>query len=177
MMEDLSLHVLDIAENSIRAGARNVEIIVEEEPEKDRLAITIRDDGEGMDRATVEHALDPFYTTKEDKKVGLGLALLAEAAHLAGGDVKVRSSQGKGTEVVATFGYNHVDRQPLGDMGETIKTLVIGHPEVAVTYEHRRGGEVFRFESERIKKRLSGDGIATPKGIRLLDEALRGEFR
>src|SRR5574341_535774 len=98
-MEDLSLHVLDVAENSIRAGARSIEIDLVEDRKKDLLTLRITDDGEGMDEATGRRATDPFFSTKEGKKAGLGLALLSQAAEEAGGRVVVESEKGRGTRV------------------------------------------------------------------------------
>jgi len=148
-MEDLSLHVLDIVENSIRAGAKDVEIRIDEGAKKDRLVIVIQDDGTGMDVSTMEKALDPFFTTKSVRKVGLGLSLFREAARAAGGDMVIQSEPGKGTWVKATFQHSHVDRQPLGDMVKTLEILIIANPDVRFRYYHRENGEVHRLDSKR----------------------------
>jgi DNA mismatch repair ATPase MutL len=146
-MEDLSLHVLDVVENAIRAGARQVRIRVDEAPARDYLEIRITDDGPGMDGRTLRSAVDPFFTTKSNRKVGLGLALLEEAAQAAGGSLAIHSQPGKGTTVQATFQYHHIDRKPLGDMTATLQTLVTGHPEIRFRYEHRRNGRMVRLDS------------------------------
>lgn len=156
-MEDLSLHVLDIVENSIRAGAKEVEIRIDEDVAKDRLEIEIQDDGAGMDVSTMEKALDPFFTTKSVRKVGLGLSLFREAARAAGGDLVLRSKPGRGTYVKATFRYSHVDRQPLGNMAETLRTLIIANPDVRFRYLHGKNGEEQLFDSGQ-----SGAGPAGP---------------
>jgi len=141
------LHILDIVENSIRAGAKDVEIRIVEDLKADRLEIEIRDDGAGMDQATLGKVLDPFFTTKSVRKVGLGLSLFREAARAAGGDMTVQSEPGKGTWVKATFQHSHVDRQPLGDMANTLRTLIVANPEVRFRYSHRKNGEEEGFDS------------------------------
>lgn len=146
-MEDLSLHILDIVENSIRAGAKEVEIRIEENVAKDCLEIEISDDGAGMDKTTIEKALDPFFTTKTVRKVGLGLSLFREAARAAGGDMTVQSEPGKGTRVKATFRHSHIDRQPLGDLAKTLETLIVANPEVRFRFYHGENGKELRFDS------------------------------
>lgn len=160
-MEDLSLHILDIAENSIRAGAKEVEIRINENVAADYLEVEIRDDGAGMDQATLEKALDPFFTTKTVRKVGLGLSLFREAARAAGGDMILKSEVGKGTWVKATFQHSHVDRQPLGDLAKTLEILMIANPEVRFRYYHLENGEEHRFDS----KRFEAESKASPAGL------------
>lgn len=148
MMEDLSLHILDLAENSIVAGADCIEIAVNENEKRDLLTIQVADNGRGMTAGEKKRARDPFFTTKH-KKTGLGLALLAQTAAIAGGKMAVESSLAKGTKVTASFRYHHIDRPPLTKMAETIMTLVFGHPEIDFRYHHRRNGQVFSFASLR----------------------------
>ena len=135
-MEDISLHVLDIAENSIRANAKNINIMIIEDKKNDLLTLTIEDDGEGMDDKTKEYALNPFFTTKKSKKVGLGLAFLSHSAEEAGGAMKIESEPGKGTKMIAAFKLGHIDRKPLGNLNETIKCLKTTHPEINITFDH-----------------------------------------
>jgi signal transduction histidine kinase len=135
-MEDISLHILDIAENSIRANAENINIVVIEDKMKDLLTLTIEDDGEGMDEKTKEYAQNPFFTTKSGKKIGLGLAFLSQSVEEANGSTKIESEQGKGTKIIATFKLGHIDRKPLGNLNKTIKCLKITHPEINITYKY-----------------------------------------
>lgn len=135
-MEDISLHILDIAENSIRAKAKNINIMIIEDKKNDLLTLMIEDDGEGMDDKTKEYALNPFFTTKKGKKVGLGLAFLSHSAEEAGGTMKIESNPGKGTKITATFGLSHIDRKPFGKLDETIKCLTVTHPEIKITFDH-----------------------------------------
>ena len=150
-MEDLSLHILDIVENSIRAKASRIEIKVIEDSGKDLLTIEIKDNGEGMDEETVKKVIDPFFTTKSTRKVGLGLPMLRQTARESGGDVEIESKVGRGTRVKATLVYSHIDRKPLGNMGKTLTTLIVGNPEVDLIYEHKRDGETCRLDTKKIR--------------------------
>ncbi|MDY0044729.1 MAG: ATP-binding protein, partial [Syntrophales bacterium] len=129
-MEELSMHILDIADNSTRAGATHIRIIVNESKMRDTLAVTIADNGSGMDEETKMKARDPFFTTKTVRKIGLGIPLIEQAAKAAGGEFSIESEKGKGTCVTATFKLSHIDRQPLGRLVETIITLIAGNPTV-----------------------------------------------
>ncbi len=135
-MEDFSLHLLDIAENALTAGASRIEIRIFEQTKENAMRIEIKDNGCGMDEQTAKQVLDPFYTTKSDKRVGLGLPLLAQAAREAGGDIEIQTAPGKGAVVRATFQLNHPDLKPLGDVLETMVTLACTHPQVQFIFEH-----------------------------------------
>lgn len=153
-MEDLSLHILDIVENSIRAKASTVMIKVVEDIEKDLLTIEIRDNGQGMDEETVKKVLDPFFTTRTTRKVGLGLSLLSQAARESGGNIEIESQAGGGTRVKATFGYSHIDRKPVGNMEATLTTLIVGNPEVDFIYEHKKGELEYRLDTKEVRARI-----------------------
>jgi signal transduction histidine kinase len=147
-MEDISLHLLDVAENGLAAGADRIAIRIVEETKKNLMTIEIEDNGNGMDQQALNKVLDPFYTTKPGKRVGLGLPLLAQAAREAGGDIGIETVRGQGTIVHATFQLNHPDLKPLGDVLETIATLAYGHPNVQFALEHQRNGtSVCRWDS------------------------------
>ena len=171
-MEDLSLHVLDIVENSIVAGAKNIEVQVLEDIKKELLSITIIDDGAGMDEDIVTQALDPFCTTKPNRRIGLGLPLFAEAAKMAGGNLLVESKKGKGTKIKASFQYNHIDRKPLGDMTETIITLIIGNPEIDLRYTHKTNDEICFLDTKELKSQLGEIPINSLKGIQIVKKVL-----
>lgn len=159
-MIELSLHIADIVENSTRAGAEVVAVSIEEDSAEDRLTISILDNGRGMDEATVQAALDPFMTTKANKKTGLGLSLLREAARKAGGDLTINSVPGQGTAVEAVFSLNHVDRQPLGDLALTFKMLLVSHPETEFQFEYAIDGRIFEWDSSAIYEAF-GDRLRT----------------
>jgi signal transduction histidine kinase len=133
-VEDLSLHILDVVENSLRAGARRVEVRLLQHGDG-RLLLTIRDDGRGMDSAERERALSPFFTSKGNKRFGLGLPLLAQAAQETGGGLTLESAPGAGTTVSAVFHADHIDMKPLGDLARTLRVLQATHPEVDFVLE------------------------------------------
>ncbi len=153
-MLELSKHILDIAENSIRAGCRMVSITVIEDLTADTLTLEISDDGKGMSADELKKALDPFYTTKKVRRVGLGLPMLKLAAELTGGSFRLDSAQGRGTTVNVTFGHSHIDRQPLGDIGLTIISLIAGSPRVDFVYTHRKEGREYRLDTRSIRGEL-----------------------
>ncbi len=146
------MHILDVVENSVESEASEVRIRVNEDVEKDLLSVEIEDNGRGMDQETVDKVLDPFYTTRTTRRVGLGLPLLAQAAREAGGDIEISSEVGKGTRVKASFRHSHIDRKPLGDMEQTLTTLIAGHPETHFVYEHRDPETSFRLDTDEMRK-------------------------
>jgi len=151
-MKDLSLHILDIAENSIRAGADLIEILIIEDIENDNLVLQIKDNGNGMDQETVANAKNPFFTTKNGKRVGLGLSLLYQATREASGSFDIISDPGSGTMIKATFKYSHPDCKPVGNISETLETLVLGNGNIDIVYEHRFGDEVVLFDTRKVRK-------------------------
>jgi anti-sigma regulatory factor (Ser/Thr protein kinase) len=173
-LQDLSLHILDIAENSIKADARTIEIKVTEDIKKDLLVIEIADDGKGMDRAFAEKATDPFVTTRTERRVGLGLSLFAEAARKSNGDLTIRSEPGSGTRIKATFQHSHIDRQPLGDIGQTLIALVTGNPEIDLIYRHKKNKNDYCLDTRRLKAERKDATRNLPDWIRTLEENLQG---
>ena len=136
-MEDLSLHILDVVENSIAAGASKIEIKITEDQATDLLVIEIKDDGRGMDKETLAKVLDPFYTTRTTRRVGMGLSLLAQASEECNGKFEINSKIGEGTEIKASFKYSHIDRKPMGDLKSTFIILITSYPEVNFVYAHQ----------------------------------------
>jgi len=169
-VEDLSLSILDIAENSANAWASEIRITVIEDKEKDLLELVIEDNGTGMDEATARRASDPFFTTRTTRRVGLGLALLKQAAQEANGEMRVESARGKGTKVTARFQASHIDRRPLGDLGGTIKTLVCGYPDIEFICLYRKDGMEKRFETKPLRDQLPGGRFASPEGLGILKQ-------
>ncbi|MDY7036870.1 MAG: ATP-binding protein [Thermodesulfobacteriota bacterium] len=168
-MEDLSLHILDIVENSTKAGATLVEISIKEEIAKDLLQIVIRDNGDGMDQEMVKKALDPFVTTRTTRRVGLGLSMLLQASKEANGNLSIKSEPGLGTEIKATFQVSHIDRKPLGDMGSSMITLIAGNPDVDFIYESDFQGERTTLDTRMIKAELDGmTAINNPAVLKLI---------
>lgn len=170
-MEDLALHILDIAQNSIEAGADTIRIEISEAPGEDRLEIKVSDNGKGMDRETLARAADPFFTTRGTRKVGLGLSLMAAAAQATGGRLSITSSRGEGTTVIAEFKLGHIDRAPIGDLETTLMVLLAGHPGIHILFRHRIGKRPFDLDSADLIS--SGIDVSTPSGLAALRRMLR----
>ncbi len=178
-MQDLSQHILDIAENSLRAGAARIEISILRDRVNDLLRVEVADDGIGMDAATLAKVRDPFFTTK-GKKTGLGIPLLAQAAEQSGGTLTIESAPGGGTRLAATFQWSNVDRPELGCITDTLMLLIGAHPEIDVVYEEREGARVFRFETRELKCELTDVPINAAASLaairRILDEHVKFEM-
>ncbi|PAB61387.1 ATP-binding protein [Anaeromicrobium sediminis] len=155
-MKELSLHILDIVQNSISAGAKNIEINICEHNEKNLFHVEIIDDGKGMNEETVKKAINPFYTTRTTRKVGLGISLFKMAAETCDGSFLLESKEGEGTRVKANFVRNHIDRAPLGKMEDTMVTLLMSNDKVDYLYTHEYENKTFKFETKEIKKILDG---------------------
>ncbi len=167
-MLELALHILDILQNTVEAGATCVDLTILEDEPADRLTIKVTDNGRGMDEQTAERVLDPFYTTRTTRHVGLGLPLYAEAAETAGGGLTVRSKKGEGTTVEATFQLSHPDRQPLGDMAGTLLAFLLAQraPELAYTHRVVRNAlseaREFTFDTAAVCAELDGVPLSEP---------------
>lgn len=172
MMQELSLNVLDVAENSVRADATLVEITVEEDTAADRLTIVIRDNGKGMTQEQIDSVIDPFYTTRTTRKVGLGVPFFRMAAQLSGGDLTIQSRVGEGTVVTATFGLTSIDRMPLGDMNGTITTLVQCNPHIDWVYTRRKDGREMVMDTRQFREILEDMPLDSPEVLRFLGDYL-----
>ncbi|MGI6251873.1 MAG: ATP-binding protein [Aminivibrio sp.] len=154
MLDDLSLHILDIAENGVNAGADAISIEIDHR--EDFLRLAVRDNGRGMDEDTVKSVTDPFYTTRTERRVGLGLPFLKQLTELCEGDFLIKSAPGEGTEITASFLMSSVDAPPMGDIPSTLFTLFLGYPDVTWEYTHRRGSKEFFLNSVELKDALGG---------------------
>lgn len=150
MLEDLSQHVLDIAENSIAAEASAVTIEIREDRKNDLLTMTIEDNGRGMSRAFLEKVTDPFTTTRTTRRVGMGLPFLKQSAELCGGRFVLESTPGVGTRTEASFRFSSIDRPPLGDMPSTVMALFMGHPQIDWTYRHSVDGMTCQVTTQEL---------------------------
>jgi hypothetical protein len=169
-MKDLSLHIIDILQNSTRAEATEVTLSIYENLQEDILSIQIEDNGKGMSEEIIIKVIDPFYTTRTTRKVGMGLPLLKQNAELTGGLLKIESEIGVGTTVFVSFGLSHIDRPELGDMPQTIKTFIAGNPEVKFSYKHMVGSNEFELKTEEIKDILDGIPINNLKVLKYIEE-------
>lgn len=171
-MKELSLHILDIAQNSIVAGASLIEIGINEDSQSDRLTITIKDNGKGMSQEMLQEVIDPYTTSRTTRKVGLGLPLLYDACKSTGGDLVVESIEGKGTVVKAVLGLNHIDRQPLGDISGVIVLLASANPKIIFNFHYIKNGGEYIFNTKEVENVLDGVPISTPEVGRLLRQMI-----
>jgi len=161
-MRELSLHILDALQNSAEAGASRVKLTIEEDMTADRLTIIIEDNGRGMDAETMKKAVDPFYTTRTTRHVGLGLPLFAAAAQQCNGDLTLESELGKGTSVKVVFQHSHIDRAPMGDICGSLLTLLLAKSHVDLHYVHRVNGRRFEFDTAEIRTKLGDVPLSYP---------------
>jgi hypothetical protein len=172
-LRELALHLLDIAENSVSANARNIRIEVEEDAVADRLRMSVIDDGKGMDAEMVKKVIDPFVTSRTTRKVGLGIPLLKAAAEACQGGLTIQSIVGKGTRVDVEFQRSHIDRMPLGDLPSTLITLLIGSPEIHWIFQYCVDGHEFLFDDLAVKEELGDIPFSEPSILNFLREYLR----
>jgi hypothetical protein len=176
-MRELSLHILDIAQNSIVAGAEILRIAIIEDLTNDRLTIRIKDDGRGMDEETVARVVDPFYTTRTTRRVGLGIPMFKASAENCNGKFEIKSQLGVGTEIDAEFQHSHIDRVPLGNMTDTIVTIVMGSPKMDLIYTHCVNEKRFCLNTKDIRKTLGDEiPITSIEVIKWLKEYVAGEL-
>ncbi|PKN74745.1 MAG: ATP-binding protein [Candidatus Cloacimonetes bacterium HGW-Cloacimonetes-2] len=177
-MQDISLHLLDVIENSVRAGAKQIKVRVIQNGPDNYLRLIIEDDGCGMDSQTLEMAQNPFYTTKEEreKKVGLGIPLFKQNAEASGGAFKIASEPGFGTVMTVDFQLDHIDRMPLGNLKDTLLGAVVGHPEVDfylnLIYQSGCCKQSFLFDTAAIKEELGDIPLTYPDVIEYIDQSL-----
>ncbi len=162
-MRELSLHILDVLENAIEAGATRITLTIEEDSARDRLAFTAQDNGKGMPPDLAARVLDPFVTTRQTRHVGLGLPLLAAAAERAGGQVSIHSAPGAGTTVTATFQLRSWDRAPLGDLPGTLLAVLSSQRAVELAYVHRVDGREFSCDTVELQAALGEVPLTYPK--------------
>ena len=175
-MKELSLNVLDITENSVKAKATKTQITI---VEKDNaLLLNIKDDGTGMPKEIVESVTNPFYTTRTTRKVGLGLPLLKMAAEQTGGNIKIESQQGEnhGTTVEALFYTDHIDCAPLGDIISTIVTLIQGHPETDFLFKHIKNEKEVKLDTCELREVLGDVPLNEYEVIKWISEYLREQY-
>ncbi len=162
-MKDLSLHILDLSQNSVSAGATLVKITINEDKASDKMTICIEDNGKGMDRDFLERVMDPFVTTRTSRKVGLGIPLMLAACKRCEGNLVIESEKDIGTKLTGTFRQSHIDRAPVGDMAETMLTLILtgsdGGRNIDFVYRHIIDNREFCLDTREIRNAL-GSGVA-----------------
>ncbi len=171
-MKDISLHILDIVHNSIRAKAGFVEILIVENTVNDLFQIEVRDNGRGIAPEMLPSVADPFTTSRKTRKVGMGLALLQQNAQQAGGDLVVESQIGAGTRIKASFQYHNIDRPPLGDIAGVMVQLVTAFQEVDFVYSHASDAGNYIFDTREVRMAIDGMSPKQPEIRKFLIEMI-----
>lgn len=172
-MHELSLHVLDLVQNSLEAGANDIFLEIIEDRQKNELMLRVTDNGKGMHETLLRQVRDPFVSTRKTRKVGLGLPLIDMTAQQAGGSLDIESKPGKGTVVKATYCLSHIDCPPLGKMGATLKALLIGNPGVNIRYYHQVDNQTFSLSTQEIRDILHDIPLTHPDVLLWLDGHIR----
>ena len=170
-MREIALNILDIAENSVKAGADLIKVTVH--AEHGMLTVVISDDGCGMDEEFLKRVTDPFTTTRTTRKVGMGIPLFKMAAEMAGGEFSLTSEKGVGTTVKATFVLDHIDRAPLGDLADTVVTLIGGECRSDFVFDVRVDGKGFVFDTRELKAELDGVPVGEPEVLGFVRDMIK----
>ena len=180
-MKELSLNILDITENSVKAGATLTKIILEET--EDILTVIIADNGCGMNEETVKRVVDPFYTTRTTRKVGLGIPFYKLSAEQTGGSFKIESKckedypSEHGTTVTAVYNKNHIDFTPLGDIVSTVTTLIQGHPDTDFSFSHTLNGKAVEVDTRQLREVLGNEvSLSEYEVIKWIEEFLKEQY-
>ena len=176
-MRELSLNVMDVAQNSVRAEAKLVTITVIESDKNDSLSISIADDGCGMTPEQVSQVIDPFFTTRTTRKVGLGVPLFKMSAEQTGGSFSIVSEVGKGTVTTANYVKGHVDMTPLGDINSTVSILIRCNPDIDFVFTHSTDSGSFTLDTRELREVLEGVPLDTPDVLEWINSFLEENTR
>jgi len=169
-MKDLSMHIMDIVQNSVRAKADTIKLLIC--IDEVWLTIRVEDNGTGMDESTLQKVTDPFYTTRTTRKVGLGIPFIKQNAELTNGEIVLESELGRGTTLSAKFGLKHIDRQPMGDIASTAAMLMTGNEGVNLVFEVKKGVESFMLSTKEVQEILGDVDIRLPRVTSFLKEMI-----
>lgn len=173
IFRDLSQHILDIAENGVKAGATLLHLTIEEDTVADTLRIVVQDNGSGMNAETLAKVEDPWFTTRTTRNVGLGIPFFKQAAEMCSGSFDISSEPGVGTITEATFQHSHIDRPPLGDLAGTLLCMIVGFVGVDVLYHHCVDDREFTLDTREIRAILGDDvPFSDPDVLAFLNESL-----
>jgi anti-sigma regulatory factor (Ser/Thr protein kinase) len=172
MMEEICAHILDIAANAVTAGAGHIAVSIREDRKNNLLSVSFRDDGKGMDEEMVRRVVDPFFSTKKGKKVGLGIPLLKGTAETCGGAFSLKSKPGEGVDISVSFQLDHPDLPPLGNLKDTIIVLVIGNPDVDFSFSYSVDENTFSLYTGEIREMIGDVPINHPEIVKFLTEFL-----
>ncbi len=182
-MREIALHLLDLAENSVTALADQITIQVTEDLKADKLWLSLQDNGKGMPPELAQNIIDPFFTSRTTRKVGLGIPFLKAAAQACNGDLSIFSKEGEGTRIEVELQHSHIDRMPLGDLAETLLSLIVAHPEVnwmlnyKVIRKDQKTPLSFVFDDRPMKEILDGISLCEPEVLLYLRNTLNEGIR
>ncbi|MBQ3751623.1 MAG: ATP-binding protein [Bacteroidales bacterium] len=177
-MKDLSMHIMDILQNSTRAKATEITLEVLLDSAQDTLTLIFKDNGCGMSEETVQKVIDPFYTSRTTRKVGLGLPLLKQNSEMTGGSMSIQSKEGVGTTVTAVFGLTHLDTPPMGDLAGTIVLTISAYPDIRFIFHYKRDDEVdYVLDTNEVYEILDGVPINDPDVIASLKEMVEENIK
>ena len=177
-MKDLSMHIMDILQNSTRAKATEITLEVLLDSAQDTLTLVFKDNGCGMSEETVQKVIDPFYTSRTTRKVGLGLPLLKQNSEMTGGSMTIQSKEGVGTTVTAVFGLTHLDTPPMGDLAGTIVLTISAYPDIRFIFHYKRDDEVdYVLDTDEVYEILDGVPINDPDVIASLKEMVEENIK
>lgn len=176
-MKTLSLNILDIVQNSIRANASEISISINESESDDLFMITVQDNGSGIKVELQDKITDPFVTTRTKRNIGMGLSLLKYHANLTGGDLSISSEVNKGTKVIVTFSHSHFDRQPLGDITGVLVILIAANPGIEFNYDHKTDTGEYRFSTKETKKFLDIEILDGYELLTMIGNMIRGNLK
>jgi hypothetical protein len=176
-MRDISLHILDIVQNSISAQAKLIEVAITESVKENIYQVTINDNGKGIEADKLPYVTDAFHTSRTTRKVGLGLPLFKQNAELTGGSFHIESQVGAGTKVVATFIYNSIDRIPPGDLVGTYLITINSNPEIDFVFSHITDNGNFSLDTREVKAILEGMPITSPEIRKYLKEMIEENLK
>ena len=171
-MNDLSMHILDIIQNSLSAGASRIGLAVREDIVHNLLTITIKDNGKGMTPEQVARVTDPFFTSRTTRKVGMGLPLYRQTAEQSGGALEVESEVGVGTAVTATFGYDHIDRPPMGDLANAVVLMMSANPNHLFRFTYTYNDRTWSIDTEEVNEALDGMPIHDVQVINMIQQII-----
>jgi len=178
MMQDMAMHLLDIVQNSISADASAVSITITESKVNDLFTMEISDNGIGMDAALLKKVRSPYGTTRTTRKIGLGIPLLEGMATQCNGTFHLTSKVGEGTIIGVSVPYSHWDRPPLGNIAETVVTLLQGSPDVSLSLNYSFEDQKFNFSSDEIKKELQDEvSLAEPEILSWIQEYIQQQIQ
>jgi hypothetical protein len=176
-MNDLSLHIIDIIQNSLSAGATSITLVVEENIPDDKLVIILEDNGRGMSREIADRLEDPFYTTRTTRRVGMGIPLFKQSAVQSGGGLTISSEVGKGTVVTAWFEHSNIDRPPLGDLANSFVLMVSANPNIHFVLRYLFNSSEYIFDSMEVAEVLGDISLSDVRVIRMLEEMIKENIK